>query len=562
MEVNRRSFIKGALATGAAAAFGAALGGCSPQPTNDSQANNDSTQSSGGVGKHTWEVKPDPITDVAEIKDFDIVIVGAGMAGLSAAEAAARNGAKVAVLERTAEIQLHGADVAFIGSRWKKEAGEDINIDDACRLVYQWSQQTADYDLLRTWFDNCGLVADYIEELVGKYDIQVVPARSKTAKGNWVTLDERWRVYPSSVGFVKEGDEGIWRPDKKRINYNLGEALWWNAEENGAEFFFNTHAEQLVGDAESGISGVIATDERKKHVQFNASKGVILATGDIGGNQEMLSVWAPIANRADGIVYTPEGGNTGDGILMGCWAGAACSKSPAAPMVHPFTPDSQPFNLTAFVMSWLAVDSEGKRFCGELPFEPMLTNGRMNCTGNQAWSILDSDYAHYMEQQWPQNYEALLTDLDVEMAARLENGTFFKADTLEGLAEQLGIPAENLKASAERYSEMARNGNDTQFGVPAQFLSEIKTPPFYAVPLVCSVLVVPFGLHVDTNSQVCTEDDRPIDGLFAVGNVQGDFFGLSYPVHVPGLSHGRCMVFGQLVGEALAKDTVISKIVA
>ncbi len=68
------------------------------------------------------------------------------------------------------------------------------------------------------------------------------------------------------------------------------------------------------------------------------------------------------------------------------------------------------------------------------------------------------------------------------------------------------------------------------------------------------------GLHVNDDSQVCTEEDELIDGLFAVGNVQGDFFGLNYPVHCPGVSHGRCLTFGQLVGEALATDTVITKL--
>lgn len=96
--------------------------------------------------------------------------------------------------------------------------------------------------------------------------------------------------------------------------------------------------------------------------------------------------------------------------------------------------------------------------------------------------------------------------------------------------------------------------------MPAQFLSEIKTAPFYATPVVCSVLTIPFGLHVNDDSQVCTEEDEPIDGLFAVGNVQGDFFGLNYPVHCPGVSNGRCLTFGQLVGEALATDTVITKL--
>ena len=70
--------------------------------------------------------------------------------------------------------------------------------------------------------------------------------------------------------------------------------------------------------------------------------------------------------------------------------------------------------------------------------------------------------------------------------------------------------------------------------------------------------VSPFGFHVDKNSQVCTAESKPIAGLFAVGNVQGEFFANSYPVHCPGLSHGRAITFGQLVGEALAKDTVLT----
>ncbi|MBM7000925.1 FAD-binding protein [bacterium] len=124
----------------------------------------------------------------------------------------------------------------------------------------------------------------------------------------------------------------------------------------------------------------------------------------------------------------------------------------------------------------------------------------------------------------------------------------------------MGVPAENSLAAVDRYNGMYDNGEDIDYGVPSQFLSKIQTPPFYATPLVCSVLTIPFGLHVDDNSQVCTEDDKPIAGLFAVGNVQGDFFGMAYPVHCPGISHGRSVTFGQLVGEALAKDTVITEL--
>ena len=560
MEVTRRNFLKGSLAAAAATAAAGALAACSPNGNASSASSTDAKAASAGEIKHTWEVAPDPIKDVAETKDYDIVIVGAGIAGNSAAEAAARNGAKVAVIERTDGIQMHGIDVAAIGSKFKIDNGVDIDIDEACRLLYLWSQQTTNYNLIRTWAEKTGPVIDYIEGMVAEQGFKMVSALSKTAKYGWETLPERWRVYPDAVSFVSDAEPGAVRSDKKTCNWNLGEALYKSATDNGAEYVFNTHAEQLVGDAKSGITGVIVTDADGKYVQYNASKGVILATGDISGNQEMVNCWARITTRADGNVYTPEGGNTGDGILMGCWAGAALSKSPAAPMVHQYTPSSKSFNLTAFVMSWLAVNRNGERYGAELPFEPYLTNGRMNTPGDKAWSIFDANYEKWVKQQWPTNYDVQLKGLDEEMEKRLQDGSLIQADTIAELAEKLGVPADKLQESVDGYNAAYEAGKDVKFDVPAQFLSEIKTAPFYATPVVCSVLTIPFGLHVNDDSQVCTEEDEPIDGLFAVGNVQGDFFGLNYPVHCPGVSHGRCLTFGQLVGEALATDTVITKL--
>lgn len=136
-----------------------------------------------------------------------------------------------------------------------------------------------------------------------------------------------------------------------------------------------------------------------------------------------------------------------------------------------------------------------------------------------------------------------------------------RADTLEDLADQLGIPADTFTKTIERYNTMYTTGVDRDFDVPKNYLSQVKTAPFYAYPLVCSVLTIPFGLHVNDDSQVCTAEDEPIAGLFAVGNAQGDVFGQDYPVHYPGISHGRCVTFGQLVGEALAKDTVLTQII-
>ncbi|MFR3273165.1 MAG: FAD-binding protein [Slackia sp.] len=334
--------------------------------------------------------------------------------------------------------------------------------------------------------------------------------------------------------------------------------LYDSAVENGANSS-STPTLSSLWAMPRGITGVIASTKDGKNIQYDGAKAVILATGDIGGNQEMIDAFAPIANRADANTYTPEGCNTGDGVLMGCWAGAALQKSTAAPMIHQFTADSLALNLTSFIMCWLAVDSEGKRYGAEMPFEPMLTNARMNTPGNVAWSLFDADYPTYVQKQQATRYDRFMDGVEDIMADWEQKGTLVKADTIEELAEKIDVPAENLKATIERYNELAASGDDVDFGVPANFLAPVQTAPFYATKNVCSLLTIPFGLHVNAESQVLTEDDKVIKGLYAIGNVQGDFFGDDYPVHFPGVSHGRCVTFGELVGQAIAKDTVISE---
>ncbi|MDR2380764.1 MAG: FAD-dependent oxidoreductase [Bifidobacteriaceae bacterium] len=556
--LSRRNFIGlgGAAVAGAAAA---GLAGCSPAKSSDSSPSTGSGAGAKGGG-YAWQTKPEPITDIAETKDFDIVIVGAGMAGSAAAEAASRNGAKVAVIEQMDTFSARGVDNGSLNNSWHKRNGMSFPEDTATRLLYQWSQQTANYNLIKTWATRSGKVFDYLEEMTPKHGITMIQAVSPTAKYGWEDNHERWRVYPDAVSFTAEGDVGMMAGDGVHgMNLHLVQAFVDEATASGAEFFWENHAEQLVGDAASGISGVIAKAADGSYIQYNASKGVIMATGDIGGNPDLLEFFCPIVQTADLNMYTPPGANKGEGLIMGMWAGAAHSKSPAAPMVHQFTSDTLNFTLTSFVMCWLAVNRNGERYGAEMPLEPYLTNARLNTPGSIAWSIFDSDYPKYVQAQFPETYEAILEKIPAQIEEYLANGILVKADSLEELAQKIEVPPEALKNTVEAYNKWLPAGEDSQFGVPPRWLSQVQTAPFYATKNVASILTVPFGLHVNDDSQVCTEADEPIKGLFAIGNVQGDFFGMSYPVHCPGVSHGRCITFGQLVGEALAKDTVITQ---
>lgn len=559
-EITRRSFVGGAVAAGVAGASLAAAVGTGSVARADEAAG--SAQADGAAsGLHTWEVAPEPITDVAQTYDFDVVVVGGGMAGMGAAQAAARFGASVAVVERNEAGRFCGLDMCAIGSKVLADNGIEIDPLEAARLMYAASQQTANYNLIRTWAEQTGPVLDYITELCAEYDTTVEPSTGGTSKAGWDQMPERYIVFQDAVRF-SSAEFGIFRTDGLEPHQNLGDVLIKSAEENGCQFFFNTHAEQLVGSAADGVTGVIATDADGAHVQFNAAKGVVLCTGDISGNQEMIDCWAPIANRADESAYLPRGANTGDAILMTSWIGGGISKSPAAPMIHQFTIATRSYNMTPFFLSMLAVNSDGERFMNEMPFEPFITDARMNTKGNIAWSLFDADYATYVEKQFPEGYESMLETIPSEIETRLEEGTLVAADTIEELAELIGVPAETLASTVEAYNAACEAGVDSQFGVVEQMLYPLTKAPYYATRIYASDLAVAYGVHVNDDSQVCTDADEPIAGLFAAGNCQGDFFGFNYPVHCPGCSTGRSLVYGQLIGEALAKDTTITELLA
>ncbi len=544
MEMTRRNFLSTAAASGAFVAAGT-VG--TPMSALADEA--------GGFVGHTWDIKPEPITDIATVEDYEVVVVGAGIAGVNAFEAACEAGAKTVLIEQAEKVTGHGAYNGCMNCTLQKEAGLSFNPDEAIKLMMRFGQQIVNRELLEVWAYRSGEVMDHIIELVAPKGLEAAIAVGQTAKGDWDTNPEPWREFRTSLFFNATDALGDADENGNYPEYFLGCALVEIGQEFGGQVVFNTHAEQLVGDAKSGITGVVCRAEDGSFIQYNASKGVILATGDIAGNPEMVDVWAPIIKRAEYNFYFPKGGNHGDGILMGKWAGAALSMSPAAPMVHPYSLERW---LTPLDMCWLAVNKYGKRYGCEVPYEPFITNGVMTQPQGRGYYIFDANYEKYVVQQHEDSYELILADVQSKIDFAIESGQMFRGNTLEELAEALGIDAAEFAKTVERYNGYYDAGVDLEYDTPARFLSRIDTPPFYAGQVPTNMLCCPFGLHVDRNSQVLTDQDEPIAGLFAIGNVQGDFYAFDYPVTTPGISHGRCLTFGQLVGRAVAQGTTIN----
>ena len=495
---------------------------------------------------HSWQRPPEPIREFVKEETADVVVIGAGIAGVVATHSAAEAGASVICVEKFGKFTAHGTDVGSLNTKLHKRSGITIDPKRAARLMYAWGQQQSNYELIRTYMERGHEALDRYIDLMEERGYVVTLNSDLTARADWDTLDERYQMFRSAHLFdVPEGSD--LEHERWNVAYLVKE-VGRAARECGARFCFRTAARQLIREGDR-VTGVIVEDA-EGFKKLNATRGVIIATGGITDNKEMIECFCPVALRVDVVDNFPVGGNMGDGLVMGKWVGAAFSRCYPAPVIHPvnFTVLGPGMNS-----SWLTVNKFGKRFSNEIAYEPLVTNARMNAPGNVAYAVWDRNYADHFQKQEPLKFAALTVDIDEGVEQAVREGKYLKADTLEALAALMGVPADNLKATVARYNELCDAGEDVDFGVPERFLSPVKEGPFYASKISAYLLSLPYGLHVDANSQVCDEEDEPIGGLFAVGSAQGDFFANSYPVTVPGSNHGRSVCFGRLVGQALAK---------
>lgn len=560
--VSRRQFLTGVGVAGIAAAAG--MAGCAPSAPSESLSSTSGPNGSGEAitVKHSWEVKPEPIDDIAETVDADIVVVGAGMAGLNTAAAAALNGAKVVVLERSNTYSVRGADNGAVGSKFQKENGMDIDPTELLKYASQWSKMLINENLYKLWIYRSGAVFDEVIDLLEANGAEVVPGVG--SRGDLEDAELFFRQYPTAHSWKPVGaaEASMNLEDGRAANDLLGSAFLKQAEEAGAQFIFNTCAEQLVQDDSGRVVGVVAKGEDDVYRQYNAGKGVVLCTGDIGGNEEMVETFSPVSLRSDGIFYMPDGCNDASGHQMALWCGADFQHGPAAPMTHAVAGPGQV--LSCQDIGWLMVNRDGRRFVDETPNEISNSNGMMMQPGAIAWSIFDNDYETKVLDMLGTNRsnKGIIVDENTPAAieAGVEEGVMWKADTLEDLAAQLGIKdTDTFLATVERYNMLCAEGHDRDFGKEDKWMkSNIVTPPFYATKVTAITMTIQFGLNCNDQLQVCDADDNPIAGLYAAGNTCGNFFACDYPLLTPGISHGRAITFGRVLGEALAKGEKIT----
>ena len=523
----------------------------------------------------SWRTAPDPIPEdqIAETLETDVAIIGLGHAGLAVLRSAAEGGADVIAVEAQPRETWWtiGHDIGSINSKFTKQF--DVPEFDVVEFVNNWQLQTQSKSnpaLVMQFARNSGDALDwYLEpvpqEYLDKVHLTFWPENDKTIR----QLNNGLRYYPGTVQWW----EKFWQDptDKNSANNTPGlleikDMSYANldyVEANcpNARAIFGTKGVQLVKDGDR-VTGVIVQGADGTYTRINARKGVVLSGGGFGGNPEMMADLLPNLQRN----FTPEEGffapfdRDGSTIQMGYWAGGRLEGDISTMNFDSLAvPDAIPGPL------W--IDENGERFQNEAFAGPELNGFFMaRAKRGKIISVYDSKYPDQILRGFPSHGAFEYDDEDqvnlklAEFAAAKDAGSegangFFCADTLEQLAEYIGVPVEALTQTVERYNALCESGLDEDFGKDPRFMNAIVDGPFYAhvtTPSLGFALVTTGAFVTDNHQNILDMAYKPIEGLYASGNTCGMRFGATYITPIPGVSIGMCITLGRELGKYLS----------
>lgn len=583
--ISRRDFLKGSAAGASLAALGL-FSACSDASDSTTAGTTAATTAAGETtsaaanvpqpadGELPWLGQEPEINDsdiVTEI-EADVIVVGAGLAGVAAARSAAEEGAAVVVFEKANGPQCRSGEYAVINgsleARWGRDNMDVEEIVDhhmvecgyKCKrsIMNRWAHEGAD---VFNWFIEakpdlyiCDTTRSEVpDENAGCFLVPIFHPLPE----EYNYKEEKFPVYPTSVEL---------KPDQSPVvNANMEKAL-----ADGAIPFYGHFVEKLI--MENGrCVGLLARDAATgKYVKATASKGVILATGDYASNKEILKYYCPdvVENNIMELWFNMdvEGRptNQGDGLKLGKWAGAQIQQC-HAPMIHHMGGGAGPDGVGVMgIAGFLHLNRAGERFMNEDIPGQQLENQLELQPGQFSYQFFDDGWreqiAHmpaghgvacYYDESAPKNNETYRNYKNqAQLDKAVEEGRCFKADTLEELVAMLDLDQEKALKSIERYNELANAGYDDDFGKPSKRLFPLDKAPYYAVKFdLAPMLVCVGGLESDEQCHTYDEDRNIIPGLYVAGNIQGNRFSFEYPISLKGVSHSMALFYGYVAGK-------------
>lgn len=527
---------------------------------------------------------------VAKTVDVDVAVVGCGIAGVAACRSVAEDGGLVAAFEKADGPQCRSGEYAVINGRVQAKWGRDTwtreQIDDIIDSHMVESTYRCKRSIMSKWAHNIGDAFDWwVEANPDLYYAETTrSAIPDESADNFIIpifyplpeyydwKQERFPCYPTSVEF---------KPDQHvTVEANMQKAI----DTGNVQTFYGCFVEKLIME-DGRCVGLYARDAATgEYIKCNASKGVILSTGDYSQNTKMLKHFCPevIENNIQCLFTNVdvEGNftNQGDGIQLGMWAGAQVQQS-HAPMIHHMGGGADLAGVGVMGNAgFLNLDLNGKRFMNEdLPGQQLENQIELQ-KNRESWQIFDSNWPEqlpYMpaahggacyyedyasEDEGPKNnttYRNYKSPYQLEAA--VADGRALKADTLEELVAKIypdDIAAQQTALdSIQRYNELAKAGYDEDFHKPASRMWAVENGPFYADKFTTALLLVCIGgLESDEDCHTFDADRNVIPGLYVAGNIQGNRFATEYPIGLKGVSHSMAMYYGYVAGKNALKD--------
>ncbi len=472
--------------------------------------------------------------------ETDVIIVAGGLSGLAAAAQASENGARVVVFEKTNVVggaANMGMGPLGIGTKQQKAMMVDIDVERAFKMFMDYTHWRVDANLVKKYFENSADTIAWLEDM----GVEFAGAYKYFPKS-----EATWHIVAVNGGIGRNGGA------------IMTKALMEHAKENGAEFYMETPVSKLIVE-DGKVCGAIAKGPDGEEIEARG-KAVIVCTGGAGDNPQMIKDRIGYTFRDDMFNFAIPG-LKGEGIRMALEAGAATTDMNVEMIyVLPHSdmgPDCVP---AVFMQPNLLVNQDGDRFINEEEMQNTTFTGNAIVIqrGRVAYSLLDSSILKYYKKNGPDvvnfvHHPETVEDFDdvVEGYIAQKNPDVYKADSIEELAEMIGIDPEKLAETVDAYNDMCDSA-DTKFYKSRKFMRPIKKGPFYAGKFRPGGYGTLGGIKINPNAEVLNDKWEKVAGLYAAGTDTCAIYGDSYMFLLPGNTMGYCLNTGRFAGENAA----------
>ena len=489
-------------------------------------------------------------------KEADVVIVGAGGAGMTAAMTASDAGKSVIILESQAMVggnsvrSTGGMNAAKTVYQDENEFGEGAGVEKMLKsaadnyadnefitsLAATVAQQWADYQANPVgYFDSVELME--LDTMVGGKGINNPELVKTLVEGtapaiDW--LDENGMSLHNVAAFGGASVKRIHRPVNEQgkvvsVGAYLVPLMEKACQDRGVEFILNTTADTILTDESGKAVGVSGTDKDGNTVTVNA-KAVVLATGGFGANLDMVASYKP---ELKGFMTTNAPGIQGQGIAMATAIGAATVDMDQI-QIHP----TVEANTSALITEGLRgdgailVNANGERFTDEVSTRDKVSAAEIAQPGSFSWLIVDQAMA----------------DASNVIQGYITKGYTKQGATYEELAKEIEVDPATFAATMEKWNGCVEAKTDADFG-RTSFANPLNTAPYYAIKVSAGVHHTMGGVVINSSTEVLKEDGSVIPGLFAAGEVTGGVHGAN---RLGGTAVADFVVFGRIAGASAA----------